>query len=251
MFVAFTLLAAATEVVLIFGGVILFIVVIVFIAMHVEKKRTEALRAAAAELSLEFDPTGAALPLNQLDHFDLTSRGRGRRVSNLMHGSAEDVRLSIFDYAFTVGSGKSAQHYHSSVVLFASPRLSLPSFSLRPEGLFSKLGAALGMQDIDFPSHPKFSGMFVLKAQNEPAVRALFSDELLTELESLKGISAEGNGSELLYFRLNRRTKAEEVRSLFDEAFTVFNRFAAASAARPAAALGSDLPPPPPPPAAV
>ena len=97
-----------------------------------------------------------------------------------------------------------------------------PSFALRPEGMLDKIGGAMGFQDIDFESHPKFSKMFVLQGPDENAVRSLFTPALLEFFEEKSGITIQTVPGGLLYFRGTRRARPEEFKDLLAEAYEVF-----------------------------
>ena len=56
----------------------------------------------------------------------------------------------------------------------------VPRFALTREGLLHRVGAALGFQDIDFDEDPEFSKRFVLKGDDEHAIREIFADDLAT-----------------------------------------------------------------------
>jgi hypothetical protein len=54
-------------------------------------------------------------------------------------------------------------------------------FSIHRASIFSDLGKFLGMQDIQV-GHPEFDEDFVIKGNNEPAVRSLYSNARLRDL---------------------------------------------------------------------
>ena len=62
---------------------------------------------------------------------------------------------------------------------------------MRPEGMFDKIGSALGFQDIDFESHELFSRSFVLQGSNEEAIRQYFDQSVLDFFAAKPGISVE------------------------------------------------------------
>ena len=107
---------------------------------------------------------------------------------------------------------------------FHSPDLSLPSFELRPEHMFHKIGQALGYQDIDFDSHPTFSKQFLLRGPNEAAIRDFFTPELLEFFESHPGVSVEAAGDRMIFYRASKRIKPEDVRSFMEAGFKIFAR---------------------------
>ena len=54
---------------------------------------------------------------SELSHLPLLSRGRARRLVNLIQGETDEAELAIFDYRYTVGSGKNSQTHRQSVAL--------------------------------------------------------------------------------------------------------------------------------------
>ena len=212
---------------IIFGGVATAIVVAIVWAYRVEKKRTEDLQGLANELGLPFFPTGDDSLVTALSGLHLFSQGRSKKIKNMIHGDTDEVDLGIFDYQYTTGSGKNSHTYKQTVVCFRSPQLSLPHFEMRPQSFFHSIGKAFGYQDIDFDTHPVFSKSFVLRGDDEDAVRTLFTPEVLSFFEAKTGMSVEAQGEFLLFYRGSQRTKPPEIRALMTEGFDIFALFRA------------------------
>ncbi len=185
------------------------------------KKRTEAYRAQAAEMGLEFAETADEL-VEILGDFALFKRGRTKRTRNVLSGDAGDVKISIFDYRFTTGSGKSKKVNQQTVVLLQSANIQSPMFSMRQQGFFDKFGKALGFQDIDFASHPKFSQMFVLQGSDEEAVRRFFTPSLLEFFESQEKVSVEGGMGRVMIYNARKRLPPAEVKDALAKAYEVY-----------------------------
>jgi hypothetical protein len=207
-------------------GVVVAIGVALAIFAHIrQKRRTAALRAAAESLGLtDFRETAAPPP--GCERLPLFSRGHGRTVRNAMSGTVDDIEVDVFDYRFTVGSGKSRHTYSQTVCALRDPHLALPAFELRPESVWNKLGALLGFDDIDFPESPEFSRRFLLSGTNVAAVRALFRSEVRRALEVREGVSVQGARDRFVYFRAGRHTAPENVESHVREALQVLMLFA-------------------------
>jgi hypothetical protein len=184
-----------------------------------EKKRTEAMREAAEELGFDFAPADRDNLLERLSSFQLFSRGHGKRIYNILRGESNDLRVTIFDYRFTVGGGKHSQTSNQSVICFQMSGAGLPSFLLRPETFLDRIGGLFGFQDIDFDEHPVFSKKYLLRGRNVPAIRELFTEEVLTYYEDVAGVSTEANGNRLLYYRHGKRIKPVEIREFLEEGF--------------------------------
>ena len=204
---------------------IIFVGSLILIFWRMGKKRTEQFAVISAELKLNFFPKGSTSLFERLKPFHLFSKGWSRKIKNLMEGEANKVELAIFDYQYTTHGGQHPQTHRQSLLFIRSPKLNLPDFSLRPENVFHKIGSAFGDKDIDFETHPIFSKSYLLRGDNEAAIRGLFNNELLNFIQSQQKISIEGSGDKLIFYRHKNRVKPEEVESFMEEGFQVFDQF--------------------------
>ncbi len=186
-----------------------------------EKKRTAAMDQAAQQLGLPFFPKGDMSLVEQLSHFKLFSKGRARKIKNMIHGDAGAVEVGIFDYQYTIGSGKNSSTHKQTVITFRDDHLTLPQFLLRPEGFFDKIGGMIGLQDIDFETHPVFSKSFVLQGESETQIREQFNPDVLTFFEENQGWTVEAGLQHLTIFKPNKRVAPEQVRSFMEDAFKI------------------------------
>jgi hypothetical protein len=210
---------------LIIGGVIAIIGIALYINYLVEKKRTEGMKHVAEELGFEFFPKGDGPLLTELSLFNLFTQGHSRRLYNLMRGEANNLEVDIFDYTYVTGSGKSSHTWNQTLICFGMPDTNLPSFSLRPETFWDKIGSWFGYQNINFDSHANFSDKYLLRGRDEEAVRALFRDEVLDYFERQPGLSVEGYGHRLIFYRQSKRIDPDNVRGLLEEGFKVLPLF--------------------------
>ena len=171
-----------------------------------EKKRRELLDQVANDMQLTYMKDGDHNLHEFFSSAKLFSTGRGRKLTNLIKGETDEVEIAIFDYQYTTGSGKNQTTHRRSVAgLRSTSLMPIPAFTMRPEGMLDKIGGAMGFQDFDFESHPRFSDMFDLQGSNEEEVRALFTPALLEFFEQKAGITIQTVPGGLLYFRGNRR----------------------------------------------
>ena len=206
------------------GGVIVLVGFLIWLFLHLEKKRTKALQAIAAEIDLHFSATQDDDLFASMQKFPLFNKGRGRKTRNVMSTETDIARLTIFDYQYTTGGGEHSQTHRQTVVALESEALRLPNFSLRPESVFHKIGAAIGMQDIDFEEHAEFSDNFVLAGDDEQLVRQFFDNGLLNEFAKRKGVSVESAPGSFIYFR-SRRCKPEQIREHMSQAYAIYSAF--------------------------
>jgi len=200
-------------------------VVAIVIGRLRDKKRTETLTQMASELGLIFTPQGDAELQQRMSDFELFSRGSSRRLTNLMVGETDDVRLAIFDYKYTVSSGQNSSTYRQSVAAIESPGLMVPEFAMRPERFIDNLGGLLGFQDIDFEEHPEFSNAFVLKSKQEDDVRLFFSVPILDYFVGQGGVCVEAAAGRMIFYRANQRVAPGQLKELLATAYEIYGLF--------------------------
>jgi len=180
------------------------------------KKRREALEIAANEMHWSFSPEKDDTLLASLSELHLFSQGHSKRVNNVMRGRATHGNAAIFDYRFTIGSGKHQRTDYQTVLCFTLSGKTIPNFALRPEQVWHKMGARMGYQDIDFDRHPEFSKRYLLRGEDEQAIRHLFSDRMIMFFEGESGLCVEGGGGNLIIYRQRKRVKPEQMRTFLE-----------------------------------
>lgn len=146
-------------------------------------------------------------------------------MKNVLTGETDEVRLAIFDYKYTTGSGKNSHTYLQTVASIESESLQIPQFTMRPEGLFDAVGGVLGFQDIDFDHHPEYSKAFVLKSEQEEMVREFFDTPILDFFAGKKGICVEGLPGKMIFYRGSKRVKPENFKELLADAYEIYGLF--------------------------
>jgi hypothetical protein len=206
--------------------IVLFLGLIVFLVIYQrkkEKERTQQLQLAAGQLGWGFMPEAALNMIPNFERLGLFNQGHGKEIKNMMYGEASGIKAAVFDYTYVTGSGKHRQTHFQSVVYLEPANLAVPYFSLRPEGVIHKIFSALGYQDIDFGQRPEFSRQYILRGQDEPAIRQTFNDRLLTFYESYPGTSTDGGGNQLLVYRAGYRFQPQEIQSHVGLGLNVLN----------------------------
>ena len=213
-----------------FTSIFALIIVSAIIGRRRDKRRVVDLREQAKALGLQFieDPNGEAY--HQFDHFKLFKRGRKRRVSNLIEGDSGDVKISIFDYQFLTGGKKSRQLHRQTIIALRSKQLRFPEFRMRPEIFLDKLGPTLGLQDLDFDTHPEFSKLFVLAGPDEATIRNFFSPKVLEFFERNPNNSLEAYNDTMFFYRECKLRKPEELKDLLTQAYKAFGALQEADA---------------------
>lgn len=107
--------------------------------------------------------------------FHLFKKGGGKQISPMIVNKKDDLEFSsLFDYSYTVSTGKSTATFRQTVYFRYSKSLALPHFIMVPEKWYHRLGNYFGMQDIDFVEYPAFSQNYLLQGGDEDYIRYHF-----------------------------------------------------------------------------
>ncbi len=123
------------------------------------------------------------------------------------------------------GHGKTKRRWQNTVVCLRFDGPELPRFVLSPESVWHKVGAWFGAQDIDFEHHEAFSSRYILRGENEPAIRELFNDGVLDFYARNPGLTTEGMSHTLLHYRHNQCVPSDQLRSFLSEALEVLSLY--------------------------
>jgi hypothetical protein len=177
------------------------------------KKRIEALGRLALEMRWTFSPgRDETLPSSLGQGFHLFSLGHSKRASNVMRGSTSRGRAIIFDYQYTIGRGKERRTSHRTVLCLGFEGKPIPRFALRPENVLHKIGAAFGYRDIDFESFPEFSKRYLLRGEDEMAIRDFFNAGVISFFEREGRLCMEGGDGNILLYPARGQLKPENIR---------------------------------------
>ena len=133
--------------VLLVGGVIV-------LGYYAKKRRIQEWQQTAGHLGFQY-ATEDPFDLLSLP-FDLFRRGDGRGVENVVWGQKDGLDIKAFEYWYyenqTDSEGHTSRSYsHFSCTVVPTTAV-CPHTTIGPEGLFSRLGRALGFHDIEFES---------------------------------------------------------------------------------------------------
>jgi hypothetical protein len=172
-------------------GIIILVIGLAILSYWQDKKRREALQAVALQLGFSFSPDEDHSFADQYGFLNQMNDGSNRYAFNILHGTTGDGSpCSIFDYHYethsTDSKGRRTTHHHYLSVFALSLLKSFPELEIKPEGFFSKLGQALGFDDIDFESM-EFSKRYQVKSDDKKFAydfcNALMIDFLLGQPE--------------------------------------------------------------------
>lgn len=216
-------------------GFLVLIALIVWVTILMGKRRTKALKRLAGTMDFsfldEFQDKDDEI-LKSLSHLDLFSPMAKQGAWDFMRRQDGDLSITIMDHRLTSGSSsKPGNVSEQTVIVFRSPSLNLPRFTLRDEDLGFKIATALiGLKDINFDSHPAFSKRFHLHGKDEEAIRNLFNHQVLSYYESKHALLTDGSGDSLVVFRKGKTVAVDDISAFLDQGLNVLRMFEAASA---------------------
>jgi len=197
---------------------------IFFISSRREKARTQKLATIFQELGFPFQADVDPVRLEHLSGFPLMNIGRGKKLTNVISVEGPNADIAVFDYRYVTGGGDDRKVRKQTVMSVASTSLVHPIFNLRPEGFWSKVGAAFGGQDIDFIEHTDFSEKYVLKGESEEEVRIYMDTMLLDFFAAQDKICCEAREGTILYYHRYKRVEpdTEQLQKFMEEGMGVF-----------------------------
>ena len=122
----------------------------------------------------------------------------------------------LFDFQYSASTGTSSTTIRQTVFARKGQER-IPAFELRPESVGHKIASALGFHDIDFERRPEFSGRFLLRGDDESAIRRLFDDAKLRFFEKGPKRSVECDGEWIVTYRDGHDRAADELRSFVED----------------------------------
>lgn len=176
------------------------------------------MKQVAYDLSLSFHEKDDHNILPYLKGFKLFRKGTRKRISNVLfeeHPMLE-YRLYIFDYKYTIHAGNSHKRYKQTVFFVQSKKLALPSFWMKPESFFHKVGELLKLtSDIDFVDYPEFSKQYELQSEDEDYTRATMNDQILHFFTINKNWSLEGANYYMIFYQHDKFIKAPGIKDFY------------------------------------
>lgn len=190
-----------------------------------KRKRAEAVAKIANQMQMSYVEKDEYGTKSLLGDFKLFQIGMKKEVRNYLHKKeeAEKLEISIFDYHYVVSTGNSTVPFSQTVFFIQSKTLGLPQFLLKPEHFFHKIGTYLGMQDIDFESHPEFSDQYLLKGEDEELIREKIDENFRSFFTIEKNWTLEGVGYFMIFYKKNKILPAEQISEFYTKGRKVYD----------------------------
>lgn len=194
-----------------------------------DPQRTEQLRNVAHDLGMDFTPKEEYGMIGLLRDFNLFDKGTKKVITNLMTRTSPlmEDRFHIFDYRYTISTGKTSHTHRQTVMFINSKQLSMPEMLMKPEHFFNKIGNWLGLQqDIDFEEHKQFSDNYLLQGEDEPRIRRTMDQEEIIRFFTVeKDWYLESVGFYLIFYPQGRLLHPNEIKHFSNRGMLLFNNF--------------------------
>jgi hypothetical protein len=170
------------------------------ISRQITQKRHAALTAVANSLGFRYSPDDpfdtVALP------FALFGRGDGRGVEDVLWGMAGNLSVRLFNYWYydesTDSKGGRHRSYHRFSCATTSIAAYVPGIAVGRENVLTRLGGALGFDDIEFESE-EFNRAFRVKSEDRKFAYDMIDARMMAFLlDASGGCTFEVVGSDLL-----------------------------------------------------
>jgi hypothetical protein len=182
----------------ILGFGFLFALVVGGIGSVLARRRREAFRQAALRHGFEFIAAPARDLLDSISQFAAFSKGRDRKISNLLVLRQQGASLQVFEYEYWTGARRSAHPSRCWIILWTSERLSLPRFRLTFAGGFHESLGTSGLEYVDVRDSPEFSRRYLLQGSSPERVRIAFHQALRQYFVQNPHLAVEGDAKQLL-----------------------------------------------------
>ena len=139
-------------------------------AAKAAKKRREDMAVLAQRLGFSFSPDKDRSIDDRYKFLNALKQGSNRYAYNIMEGQYQGSDVMIFDFHYethsTNSKGQRQTHHHQFSFFMLMLEKSFPELMITKEHIFSKIGQALGFDDIDFESH-EFSRKYCVRSKDK------------------------------------------------------------------------------------
>jgi len=182
--------------------------------IYAKRKRRELFQGIARKLGGRFhadDPFALAGSFECA--FPTLRTGSRRYAFNVIAAEWQGTPVRIFDHHYETYShsknGRQTHHHYRTFALIEHD-VDLGQLDVRPEGMFDKMKAAFGFDDIDFESD-EFSRKWHVGAQDRKFAYDLFHPKMIEYFLTLSGFKLSTNGTWGLYRIGSGRMSHEEI----------------------------------------
>jgi hypothetical protein len=177
------------------------------------KKRRESMLTLAAKFGLQFNPGQDRNIARGYSFLDKLRAGDNQYAFNVLSGKFRDNDIIIFDFHYethsTDSKGHRQTHHHYFSFFILTMPIIFPELKIGREGFFSKIGQALGYDDIDFESH-EFSRKFCVRSKDKKFAYDVCNAQMIEYLLFNPDLTIEIE-NHALAISFDRRLESEQI----------------------------------------
>jgi hypothetical protein len=181
--------------------VIVLVVVAIIHSRRKAKERREAMAAWAAKRRLYFHADKVQGFDREYPLFGCLRRGSNRYALNIIGGKLEGYEMKLFDYHYettsTDSEGNTTTHTHLFSGVIVEPPFATRQIVIRPEGVFDKVKAAFGWDDINFES-AEFSRRYYVACEDKRWAYDVIHGKIMDLLLKARKYTIEGDGQAMM-----------------------------------------------------
>jgi hypothetical protein len=205
--------------------IVIFLIVITLTGYAYAKRRGEALQKFARRRGLSYSKKADMTAVVEFSDFQLFAAKTKKTFSNMISGEMESTYVLLFDYRFRTSDAHLSDINSQTVAAIKSNRFNFPAFEMYPQGAFQKILSVLGMQDINFQHQSGFSNAYILRGDDESAVRSIFTDQVLFYFENHRGLTIETKGNKLIYYRDGKLISPDNINTFLSDLLDIARLF--------------------------
>lgn len=188
---------------------------------HLENKRRERIAQEARNLQLELHWGLLEQDRQTFHQLFEAKRGRNHKIIVSLVADDEQTRITLFDYSFITGSGKSQVTHRWVVSLCRDADLNAPDVQLKPATFLSRIGTLFGVQDIKLPDAPELSKAFVIQGREPDRIRSFLHAGRQAAFLQQPKLSYALRGKHLLIIREKSKLDGSNIKPLLSESFSL------------------------------
>jgi hypothetical protein len=184
------------------------------------KARQAAMAAWAAERQLYYHADKVRGFNKEYPSFGCLKTGSNRFAYNIIGGKWEGFEMKMFDYHYettsTDSEGNTTTHTHRFSAVIVEPPFATRQIMIRPEGMFDKMKAAFGWDDINFES-AEFSRKYYVACEDKRWAYDVIHGKIMELLLKVRKYTIQGDGRAMMIRMGESRFELAE----FERAFRV------------------------------
>ena len=192
----------------------------------IDRRRQRAYAAFCLPRGYQYQPGRPGAEAQYADVVGLFKSGGSHKWRHEISGLFNGRSFTAFEYQYATGTGRRRTAFNLAMLHWRPAGVSLPHFTLEPASTYLfRIGRT--PQDVDFPEDKAFSKAYVLRGQDQVAIRALFTPERRAALIGVQKHQVAAGGQELFFWQEQGLPPPDQFEAFLNEGTPVLEIFAA------------------------